>query len=60
MPAIALALLSWSVYAFQIYARRVIGWGGHRLAWLSTLGVATVLVNLLPVAWFVSTSHTFD
>lgn len=59
-PKILLALLSWGVYAFQIYARRGLGWGGHRAAWLSTIGFATILINLLPVAWFVSTSHTFD
>jgi ABC-type transport system involved in cytochrome c biogenesis permease subunit len=59
-PKIILALVSWSVYAFQIYARRVIGWGGQRSAWLSTIGFATILINLLPLAWFVSTSHTFD
>lgn len=59
-PKIIIALVSWSVYAFQLYARRVIGWGGHRAAWLSTLGFATILVNLLPVAYFLRTSHAFD
>jgi ABC-type transport system involved in cytochrome c biogenesis permease subunit len=59
-PKILLALVSWGVYAFQIYARRGLGWGGHRLAWLSTIGFATILINLLPVAWFVPTSHAFD
>jgi ABC-type transport system involved in cytochrome c biogenesis permease subunit len=59
-PKIVLALLAWSVYAFQLYARRVIGWGGHRAAWLSTLGFITILINLLPVAYFLRTSHAFD
>jgi ABC-type transport system involved in cytochrome c biogenesis permease subunit len=59
-PKIVVALVSWSVYAFQLYARRVIGWGGHRTAWLSTIGFATILVNLLPVAYFMRTSHAFD
>jgi ABC-type transport system involved in cytochrome c biogenesis permease subunit len=59
-PKILIALVSWSVYAFQIYARRVIGWGGHRTAWLSTIGFLTILVNLIPVAYFLRTSHGFD
>jgi ABC-type transport system involved in cytochrome c biogenesis permease subunit len=59
-PKILIALVSWAVYAFQLYARRGLGWGGHRTAWLSTIGFATILINLLPVAWFVPTSHTFD
>jgi ABC-type transport system involved in cytochrome c biogenesis permease subunit len=59
-PKILVALLSWGVYAFELYARRVMGWGGHRAAWLSTIGFATILINLLPVAWFLRTSHAFD
>jgi ABC-type transport system involved in cytochrome c biogenesis permease subunit len=59
-PKILLALVSWAVYAFQLYARRVIGWGGHRAAWLSTIGFITILINLLPVAYFLRTSHAFD
>jgi len=59
-PKILIALVSWSVYAFQLYARRVIGWGGHRSAWLSAIGFAIILVNLLPVAYFLRTSHAFD
>jgi ABC-type transport system involved in cytochrome c biogenesis permease subunit len=59
-PKILLAIVSWGVYAFELYARRVIGWGGHRAAWLSTIGFATILINLLPVAYFLRTSHAFD
>jgi ABC-type transport system involved in cytochrome c biogenesis permease subunit len=59
-PKILIALLSWAVYAFQIYARRVMGWGGHRAAWLSAIGFAVILVNLLPVGYFLDTSHTFS
>lgn len=58
-PKIFVALLSWAVYSFQLYARRAIGWTGKRAAWLSTLGFAIVLLNLLPVAYFFTRSHNF-
>ncbi len=59
-PKISVALVSLIIYAFQIYARRILGWGGWRAAWLSTIGFASVLVNLLIVAYLVTTSHSFD
>lgn len=59
-PKILVALVTWAVFAFQIYARRVMGWGGQRAAWLSTIGFGTILINLLPVAYFLQTSHAFD
>jgi hypothetical protein len=36
------------------------GWTGRRGAWLSALGFAMVLLNFIPVSYFVTTSHTFD
>ena len=36
------------------------GWTGRRAAWLSALGFAIVLLNFLPVSYFVKTSHTFQ
>jgi ABC-type uncharacterized transport system permease subunit len=59
-PKIMLAIISWLIYAFQIFARQVIGWGGRRAAWLSILGFASIMVNLLPVGYFITTSHTFN
>ena len=35
------------------------GVDGRRAAWLSALGFAIVLLNFLPVSYFVTTSHTF-
>jgi ABC-type transport system involved in cytochrome c biogenesis permease subunit len=58
-PKIFIALLSWAVYSFQLYARRAIGWRGRRAAWLSTLGFAIVLLNLVPVGYFFTKSHNF-
>jgi ABC-type transport system involved in cytochrome c biogenesis permease subunit len=58
-PKIFIALVSWAVYSFQIYARRAIGWSGRRAAWLSAIGFAIVLLNFLPVAYFFTRSHNF-
>jgi len=58
-PKIVIALISWCVYAFQLYARGLMGWGGRRAAWLSALGFAIVLVNLIPIS-YLETSHAFD
>jgi ABC-type uncharacterized transport system permease subunit len=59
-PKIFLACVSWLLYAFQLYARRVIGWGGQRAAWLSTIGFGSVLANLLAVTYLLHTSHSFN
>jgi ABC-type transport system involved in cytochrome c biogenesis permease subunit len=59
-PKIFIALLTWVVYSFEVFARSTMGWTGRRAAWLSALGFAIVLLNLLPVSYFVTTSHTFQ
>lgn len=59
-PKIFIAFLSWCVYSFAVIARRAMGWTGRRAAWLSALGFAIVLLNFLPVSYFVTTSHTFE
>ncbi len=58
-PKIAVAMLSWAIYSFQIYARRAIGWSGRRTAWLSTVGFVVVLVNFVAVGYFLTKSHNF-
>jgi len=58
-PKIFIAILTWGVYSFAVFARRTLGWNGRRGAWLSTVGFAIVLLNFLPVSYFVETSHTF-
>ncbi len=58
-PKIAVAVLSWEVYSFQLYARRAIGWSGRKYAWLSTVGFAIVLVNFVAVGYFLTKSHNF-
>jgi ABC-type transport system involved in cytochrome c biogenesis permease subunit len=59
-PKILVAVLTWGVYSFAMLARRTMGWSGRRAAWLSALGFAMVLLNFLPINYFVSTSHTFN
>jgi ABC-type transport system involved in cytochrome c biogenesis permease subunit len=58
-PKIFVALLCWMVYSFELFAARRIGWGGRRAAYLSALGFAIVLVNFLPISYFLTKSHNF-
>jgi ABC-type transport system involved in cytochrome c biogenesis permease subunit len=58
-PKIFVAVLTWGVYSFAVLARRMMGWTGRRAAWLSAVGFAIVLLNFLPISYFVTTSHTF-
>ena len=58
-PKILVALVSWAIYSFALFARRAIGWSGRRAAWLSALGFVVVLLNLVPVGYFLTRSHNF-
>lgn len=58
-PKILFALLCWGVYAFAFFARRAIGWSGRRAAWLSAIAFALVLLNFVPVGYFLTRSHNF-
>jgi ABC-type transport system involved in cytochrome c biogenesis permease subunit len=42
-----------------VVARRAMGWHGRKAAWVSALGFAIVLLNFLPINYFVTTSHSF-
>jgi ABC-type transport system involved in cytochrome c biogenesis permease subunit len=59
-PKILLSMLTWVVYSFAMLARPTMGWTGRRAALLATLGFVIVLLNFLPINYFISTSHTFD
>jgi len=59
-PKILVALVSWGVYSFALYARRAIGWTGRRAAWLSAIAFAIVLLNFVPVGYFLTKSHNFN
>jgi ABC-type transport system involved in cytochrome c biogenesis permease subunit len=58
-PKIFVALVCWIVYSFELFAARQIGWGGRRAAYLSALGFAIVLLNLVPISYFLTKSHNF-
>ena len=58
-PKIFVALLCWAVYSFELFAARRIGWGGRRTAYLSALGFSIVLLNFVPVSYFLTRSHDF-
>ena len=58
-PKIFVALLCWAVYSFELFAARRIGWGGRRAAYLSALGFSIVLLNFVPISYFLTKSHNF-
>jgi ABC-type transport system involved in cytochrome c biogenesis permease subunit len=58
-PKILVALISWVIYSFALFARRAIGWSGRRAAWLSAFAFVLVLLNLVPVGYFLTRSHNF-
>jgi ABC-type uncharacterized transport system permease subunit len=58
-PKIFVALLCWAVYSFEVFGARRIGWGGRRTAYLSALGFTIVLLNFVPISYFLTTSHDF-
>ena len=58
-PKILVALVSWGVYSFAVLSRLAIGWNGRRAAWLSAIGFAIVLLNFVPVGYFLTRSHNF-
>jgi ABC-type transport system involved in cytochrome c biogenesis permease subunit len=58
-PKIFMALVCWLVYSFELFAARRIGWSGRRAAYLSALGFAIVLLNFVPVSYFLTKSHNF-
>jgi ABC-type transport system involved in cytochrome c biogenesis permease subunit len=58
-PKVFVALVCWIVYSFELFAARRIGWGGRRMAYLSVLGFVIVLLNFVPISYFLTNSHSF-
>jgi len=58
-PKIFVALVCWLVYSFEAFAARRLGWGGRRTAYLSAVGFAIVLLNFVPISYFLTNSHNF-
>jgi hypothetical protein len=42
-----------------LFAARRIGWGGRRAAYLSAVGFGIVLLNFVPISYFLTRSHNF-
>ena len=59
-PKILVALFCWGVYTFALFARRAIGGSGRRAAYLSAIAFAIVLLNFVPVGFFLTKSHNFQ
>jgi ABC-type uncharacterized transport system permease subunit len=58
-PKILASVLCWAVYSFELFAARRIGWAGRRTAYLSALGFIIVLLNFVPISYFLTKSHNF-
>jgi ABC-type transport system involved in cytochrome c biogenesis permease subunit len=58
-PKIFVAFVCWAVYSFEAFAARRIGWSGRRTAYLSAVGFAIVLLNFVPISYFLTRSHNF-
>jgi ABC-type transport system involved in cytochrome c biogenesis permease subunit len=58
-PKIVFAMVSWGIYTFALVARWSVGWTGRRAAWLSAVAFVLVLLNFVPVGYFLTKSHNF-
>jgi ABC-type uncharacterized transport system permease subunit len=58
-PKIFVSLVCWIVYSFEVFAARRIGWSGRRTALLSAVGFAIILLNFVPISYFLTKSHDF-
>ncbi|MDQ3212432.1 MAG: cytochrome c biogenesis protein [Acidobacteriota bacterium] len=58
-PKILVALVSWAVYSFAVVARRAAGWSARRAAYLSAIAFVLVLLNFVPIGYFLTKSHNF-
>jgi ABC-type transport system involved in cytochrome c biogenesis permease subunit len=58
-PKIFVTVLTWAIYSFAVVARKTLGWHGRKAALVSAVGFGIVLLNFLPINYFVTTSHSF-
>jgi ABC-type transport system involved in cytochrome c biogenesis permease subunit len=58
-PKILVAVVSWGIYSFALFARKAIGWSGRRAAYLSGVAFMVVLLNFVLVGYFLTKSHNF-
>ena len=58
-PKETTALLTWILYAGYLHARATSGWRGNRAAWISILGLASIMFNLFFVNMVISGLHSY-
>ena len=58
-PKEVVALASWVVYAGYLHARATAGWRGRPAAWISIIGLATIIFNLFFVNMVISGMHSY-
>jgi len=58
-PKILVAVVCWIVYSFELFAARLIGWGGRKTAYLSLIGFSIVMFNFVAISYFMTKSHNF-
>jgi len=58
-PKETVALVSWVVYAGYLHARATAGWRGRPAAWISVVGLATIIFNLFFVNMVISGLHSY-
>ncbi len=56
---ILIAVLTWLIYAIEIYGRKIRGWAGRRLAYLSLSGFVIIIFSLVAVNLFLTSFHEF-
>lgn len=59
-PKIFIVVLCWMVYSFELFARRMVGLSARHAAVLSTVAFTILLLNFVPVGYFVTESHNFQ
>ena len=58
-PKILVAIVCWVIYSFELFAARLIGWGGRKTAYLSLIGFTVVMFNFVAISYFLTKSHNF-
>jgi ABC-type transport system involved in cytochrome c biogenesis permease subunit len=58
-PKIFVSLVCWVLYSFELFGARRFGWGRLSSAYLSAVGFGIILLNFLPISYFLTKSHDF-
>jgi cytochrome c-type biogenesis protein CcsB len=58
-PKETCAFVTWVIYAAYLHARSTAGWRGRPAAWISVLGLVSILFNLFVINMVVSGLHSY-